>query len=274
MAHLLKSFFYKLINDITFRITAIIGVALAILMTILYSVFIKDIMGSGAYMLSFSVNPFQNFGIAIPVNLVIFTTLLFSQGIIRNQIIVGNSKTKVYLSLLIGGVVFTLSLLTIYVGVCVGLSTIIGGFLPSVKGTVIESFVSPTTIVQIIVIAITSNIVIASYSIFIATGIRNSGPCIPLSIVPTILLGVFAMMINLLGSLEGLNIPQWLVMVNKIANPFNITSSISYTATITSGQPQIVIPQEDFVFNLINNIVYIVVFSCFGVISFNKKDIK
>lgn len=274
MAHLLKSFFYKLINDITFRITAIIGVALAILMTILYSVFIKDIMGSGAYMLSFSVNPFQNFGIAIPVNLVIFTTLLFSQGIIRNQIIVGNSKTKVYLSLLIGGVVFTLSLLTIYVGVCVGLSTIIGGFLPSIKGTVIESFVSPTTIVQIIVIAITSNIVIASYSIFIATGIRNSGPCIPLSIVPTILLGVFAMMINLLGSLEGLNIPQWLVMVNKIANPFNITSSISYTATIASGQPQIVIPQEDFVFNLINNIVYIVVFSCFGVISFNKKDIK
>ncbi len=275
MTSLLNSFFYKLFRDSTFRITMIIGVILSVLMSLLYSYISKSIMGSGAYMFISSISPSQNFGIAIPINLVIFTTLLFNQGIIRNQVIVGNSKTKVYFSLLIGGAVFTLFLIAIYVGLCVAISTIINGFYPTINEVTLNDFIDSNTIVKLIVLTITGYLMISTYSVFISSTIRSSGPCIPLAIVPLILFGVISIILNMLN-LGGFGVPNSLMTINRIINPFNIISSTSMQSTLSSdgSTPRIMINQDDFVCNLINNIVLIVTFSSLGIIIFNKKDIK
>ena len=78
MARLLKSFYYKLFHDATFKITAIIGMGLAVILTVLYLVI--DYVAykgqffscTGAYALINSFNPVQNYGLAIPINLIIF----------------------------------------------------------------------------------------------------------------------------------------------------------------------------------------------------------
>ena len=45
-------------------------------------------VATGQSMLVFSMSPAQNFGIAIPINLAVFIVLEFTQGTIRNKVIV------------------------------------------------------------------------------------------------------------------------------------------------------------------------------------------
>ena len=107
MWNLFKAFIFKLRKDLTFRITLIVGAGVAILLTVIY-LFIdlaaKNLVGEAGYKFLFatgqnlfinSFSPAQNFGIAIPVNLITFTVLEFTQGTIRNKIIAGNSKPKI-----------------------------------------------------------------------------------------------------------------------------------------------------------------------------------
>ena len=107
MGRLFKSFFFKLSRDLTFRIILIIGAGLAFLMT---GLFLLIDLGLGAYgdtfkfltgpnMLISAFNPVDNFGLAIPICLITFVCLEFSQGIIRNKIIAGHSKFKIQSSI-------------------------------------------------------------------------------------------------------------------------------------------------------------------------------
>ena len=137
MSRLFKAFIFKVRKDITFRITLIVGAGIAVFMAVLFLVLqtaMKEQLGgqkllTGPNMLLNSFSPVQNFGIAIPVNLISFTCLEFTQGTIRNKIIAGNSKFKIYASLCLSGLLFTFALLLVYVGICTGeneLSNIVG----------------------------------------------------------------------------------------------------------------------------------------------------
>ena len=113
MQRLFNAFLFKIRKDATFRITLIIGAALAVFMTVLYGL-LEKFAGSngikyldGQSMLLNSMSPVQNYGIAIPVNLISFTCLEFTQGTIRNKIIAGNSKFKIYASLCLSGLIFS-----------------------------------------------------------------------------------------------------------------------------------------------------------------------
>ena len=103
MARLMRAFFYRISKDITFKITLIVGAGMAVFMTLLYLI-LQSAIGDGVKMLSgqgmliSSFSPAQNFGIAIPINLISFIYLEFSQGSIRNKIIAGHSKVKIYAS--------------------------------------------------------------------------------------------------------------------------------------------------------------------------------
>ena len=136
MANLFKAFLFKLRRDLTFKITLIIGATVAIFMTLIYFLIgrVMDMrLLTGETMLLVSLSPAQNFGIAVPVNLITFTILEFSQGSIRNKIIAGHSKGKIYISLCINGLVFAFSLITIYTLLCFSLGSIFGGF--NIEGT-------------------------------------------------------------------------------------------------------------------------------------------
>ena len=96
MGRLLKAFFFKLSRDLTFRITLIIGAGIALMMTGIYlaidltaasetGVSYAEYSGkllTGPTMLVSSLSPAQNYGLAIPINVISFICLEFSQGIL------------------------------------------------------------------------------------------------------------------------------------------------------------------------------------------------
>ena len=197
MSRLLKAFFYKISKDITFRITLIVGAGVAIFMILLY--FLLDLfldaegmkMLTGQSMLVTSFSPAQNFGIAIPINIVSFVILEFTQGTIRNKIIAGHSKFKIYASLYLSGLVLAFSLLLMYVGVCTLFGTIIGGFdldVATMVGTGMGAKVSAEFIIKFVVLSLLTYTSLVSFAVFIATVFRSMGPCIPL-----VMIGIFGL---------------------------------------------------------------------------------
>ena len=193
MVRLLKSFFYKISKDITFRITLIIGAGVAVFTTLMFLILqhaIGDDAGgtllTGQGMLLTSFSPAQNFGISIPINVISFVVLEFTQGTIRNKIIAGHSKFKVYASLFLSGLVFAFALLFVYVGLCTALGSIFGGFDPNglaIIGTSIGGQVSGEFIIRFVILALLSYTSIVAFTIFFATLFRSMGPSIPVVIL-------------------------------------------------------------------------------------------
>ena len=195
MARLFRAFIFKISKDITFRITLIIGAAVAVFTTGIYLILssaMSDEFGEGAKiltgqgMLISSLSPVQNFGIAIPINLISFTVLEFTQGTIRNKIIAGHSKFKIYSSLYLTGLVYGFALLITYVGICTGLGSIFGGFDQNgtaMVGTSIGGKISAEFLLKFVALGILSYVSIISFTIFIVTTFRSMGPSIPLVIV-------------------------------------------------------------------------------------------
>ena len=191
MLRLFKAFLFKLKKDLTFRITLIIGGGIAIFMALLYFGIEKaiDIEGAkminGPSMLINSMSPVQNFGIAIPVNLITFTCLEFSQGTIRNKIIAGHSKARIYVSIFLSGLVFAFLVLGAYLALCTALGSLFGGFnLDDVifNGTVNGMF-SVKYILQMLLVCFVSYISVVSFTVFFSTLFRQIGPAIPVVMI-------------------------------------------------------------------------------------------
>ena len=215
MSRLLKSFFYKVSKDITFRITLIVGVGVAVFMTLLYFViglFMDEQMEmttlTGQSMLVGSFSPVQSFGFAIPINIAVFIVLEFTQGTIRNKIIAGYSKFKIYASLFISGLVLAFALLLTYVATCTLFGAIFGGFDLSVTtmagmSGIGTGVITAEYIIKYVILALFSYCTIVAFSVFIATLCRNIGPCIPLILITifgiyylTMLFGVAVSTVN------------------------------------------------------------------------------
>ena len=281
MGKLFKAFFFKLSKDLTFRITLIIGLALAVILSLIY--FGIDVLSSvdegsiqhnmctGQSMFFNSISPAQNFGIAIPVNLISFTVLEFTQGTIRNKVITGNSKTKIYFALFLSGLIFTLTLLIAYVGLCVALGSIFGGF--DINGTIIGSSslggqIDATYFVRMLVVTLLVYLSITSFTIFFATLFRSIGPCIPVVIVMIMMCYFSGMIASLMKDVEG---TQVFVNVMKYINPMyalndaSILDSLKGTLTMTN---------DTFIAAIVNNSIYTTAFLLGGWLLFRKRDIK
>ena len=115
MFKIIRASLYKLFKDRPFRITLIIGVALAVVFSLAYH-FILPEMGSGYYMLISSSSPSNNFGLAVPINLITFIIGEYNYGTIRNKIIAGNKRINIYIALFVMGLIYSLAMMTIYVG--------------------------------------------------------------------------------------------------------------------------------------------------------------
>ena len=271
MSNLFKAFLFKLTKDLTFRITLIIGGALAVVMTLIYFGIDKlaeaNMFCNGQSMFFNSISPAQNFGIAIPVNLISFTVLEFTQGTVRNKIITGNSKSKIYFSLFFAGLVFTLALLFTYVGLCVALGSIFGGFdiNGSIGGTSITSLAGMGAVIDVhyflrtLLCTVLLYITIAAFTIFFATLFRNIGPCIPVVIIMIMLL-YFSSFFGYVNE----NFHNVLLVVN----PFYAIAM----PTIENGLYQI--KDNIFYFAIGNNLLYTAIFLVGGWLIFRKRDVK
>ncbi len=288
MGNLFRAFLFRLKRDLTFRITLIIGGALAIVITLIYfaiDLSISEIADgadnldhmfcNGQSMLINSVSPAQNFGLAIPINLITFTVLEFTQGTIRNKIITGNSKGKIYFGLLFSGLVFTILLIVTYVGLCVGIGSIIGGF--DAHGTILAglsaSQITPEFIWKFIVLVVLVYVLIACVTIFFATLFRSIGPSIPVVIILIIMCYFSATVVGSLGMIEDLSdIFKNLAKIMMYVNP--LYSLSAYDTVSTAEGSLLTITNQAFISQIINNAVYIAAFTIGGWLIFRKRDVK
>lgn len=280
MSDLFRAFFFKLRKDITFRVTLIVGAGVALLMTGLY-LMIDSFDPSGAHTLCTgnalfitSFNPSSNFGLAVPINLISFTVLEFNHGIIRNKIVAGNSKLKIYLSLFLTGLVFTLSLLFTYVGLCTALGSIIGGFDPygiGSLGLVSSALVTPDFIWKFFIANIFVYITITSMTIFFSTLLRNIGPCIPISVlIPIILTTILPIIFQIPDVAEAVgDVPLYLNPFQVIGSP--TTEYIDYKGSIRAF---ISIDNKMMIATTVANVLWTAIFTGFGALIFVKRDVK
>ena len=171
MAKSITSSLYKLFIDRPFRVTMIIGLILALGLTFLYNA--TDSGVTGSFMLVMTGSPTNNFGVAIPINLVTFIIGEYTYGTIRNKIIAGNRRSNIYISLLISNIIFSLLLIIGYSGLSVILGTILGGW-GSIDPKDVWSYIAITVLVYIL---------LASLATLMATLIRHQG----LAITATVL---------------------------------------------------------------------------------------
>jgi len=266
MSRLLKSFFYKISKDITFRITLIIGGGVAVFTILLYFMLdlFMDVEGmkmlTGQSMLVSSFSPAQNFGIAVPINVVSFVILEFTQGTIRNKIIAGHSKFKIYTSLYLSGLVLAFALLLVYVGTCTLFGTIIAGFdlsVTTVLGAASRANMTAEFIIKYVIIALLSYISIVSYAVFIATSFRSMGPSIPLVFIAIFGLYFVAVALStVFGIMDGMLQSDY----KKIADGIIALETETDPEKILNIQTEIQVAQDDIeslepTVNTLNNVV-------------------
>lgn len=305
MARLMRAFFYKLSKDITFRITLIIGAGIAVFMTGLYLI-LQNALGdelegvkmlSGQTMLISSFSPVQNFGLAIPINLISFIYLEFSQGTIRNKIIAGHSKAKIYTSLYLSGLVFAFALLLVYIGLCTGLGTIFGGFDPNgyaMAGTSIGGKISGEFLIKFSVLAVFSYVSIVSFTIFVVTTFRNMGPSIPVVILALFACYFLAMILSVAVSTvemtmasemqiamqEGREIDLTemegaLKTFKDINNVLKVVDPLYGISVVESNEAGVAtVDNLSFFGGIGSNLVFAGLFFGFGCLEFSKRDVK
>ena len=319
MSRLLKAFFYRMSKDLAFRITLIVGCSIALILSVVLLVAdlmlnmedIKLLTGHG--MLTMSLNPAQNYGIAIPINIAIFVGLEFTQGTIRNKIIAGHSKLKIYASLYISGLILGAALLFAYVGFLTIFGTIAGGFDVNVV-TFLGTGLSAATVEYIVKFVILSLLVyttLISFSVFIATVFRSLGPSIPLVIVAVYGLYFIAMIVSTIvnfnkemmnGYEEALAMAQEYGDADAIAEaakevadfkPTNDTVQaignvfkcinplygLSATESVIVGEGEdvkAIAKMDDFTFysGIASNLAYSAAFFFGGACLFKKRDVK
>ena len=274
MGNLFRAFFFKLRKDLTFRITLIVGAAVAILMMVIFLVIdyaigvaeYKFCTGQTMFLVSFT--PTSNFGLAIPINLITFTVLEFSHGIIRNKIIAGNSKFKIYLGLFLSGLVFALSLLLVYAGLCTLLGTICGGFdangitMAALGSSGAAGICTPEFIGKTLLVAILIYVSITSFTVFVSTLLRNVGPSIPLTIMPLIILAIIGPVVYAVVP-ESREALMFLNPIQVLANPtLDDHTNILYIGDLALTGA------------VVSNLVYTGLFFGFGALIFVKRDVK
>lgn len=283
MKRLFKAFLFKLTRDLTFRITLIIGAGMALLMTGIYLVIdltaaTEGVLGdtkflTGQTMLIASMSPAQNYGLAIPINVVSFICLEFTQGTIRNKIIAGNSKFNIYVSLFLSGLVFCFALLGVYVLLCFGIGCIFGGFNPN-GYYILGGYLSPEFIIKMVVVCLLAYLSIISFTVFISTTLRSIGPCIPIVIVVIVMLTLFGSFFSSFANLGLFENDNTLIWVNRIVNPLYAINAGEYTQVDEYAPPIMTITNETFIPAICSNVFYASAFFGFGALEFSKRDVK
>lgn len=262
MLSIIKASLYKLVKDRPFKVTMIVGASLAVLFTLVYCIIIPE-LGSGYYMLMSSSTPTSNFGIAVPINLVVFIIGEFNYGTIRNKIIAGNKKINIYIALFITGVIFSLSLMFVYIGLSTLLGTIICGFVSEGMTVTVQEVLA--TIGYTIVVYIT----LSALSLFAATSIRHIGGAITVTIL-LVFFGFIAGLIAIINiQLSGNpTIPDYIYIVNPLF--------ISALTTESFGMLSSLIPDlgKAMLLSILSNVIYIAIFLGLGIYIFNYRDVK
>lgn len=274
MLRIMYASLYKLFRDTTFKITLIVGVSLAILTNLLYfaiseiaDIELGSMLFSGETALINSLNPTSNFGLMVPVNLVVFTIGEFTNGTIRNKIIAGHKKSSIYLSLLATGFIFTTILMVAYCFLSWAFGSLLGG--------VHAEGVSAETIGYIILYGFFSYVFIMTASVFVATLIRSIGGSLPIIIILLLFLGLVPTIINISAAFGGSEslldyVPAHVAMWVDPLFMLGLYSSTIMSMLITDTDNV----AEMIVAGIVVPVYWSVIFGVIGLKLFQYRDIK
>lgn len=306
MGRLMKSFFYKVSKDTAFRVAFIIGCAFAVLMALIFfgiDVLLNNVlegqegmnmkMLTGQSMLVMSMLPAQDYALVIPVIVICFIGLEFSQGTIRNKIIAGYSKFQIYASLYLSGLLLYFMLIIPHILICVSLGSIFGGFDPNGSvfgvGSSLSGTISPIFVLQYVLLGLLAYTSIVSCIVFFVTLFRSIGPCIPIVII--LLLGCYlaATLINTaVATTEALAVnasfsgdqamiesaERSLNTAKTIANVAKVIDPIASMTMTTDVDGVTTIDTFSFFAGIGSNLIYAAGFFFGGAAIFRKRDLK
>ena len=261
MFKIIRASLFKLFKDRPFKITLIIGVALAVVFSLAYHFLLPE-MGGGYYSLITSASPTNNFGLAVPINLITFIIGEYNYGTIRNKIIAGNKRINIYIALFVMGLIYSLSMMTIYIGMSVGLSTLLGGFYP-------EGFtpVGAKTILSIIGVTILVYFTLTALSVLSASAIRNIGGAITVTVVLIMVGYIAGMIVSLDTALDFAEEVKYPIAI-QILDPV-FFHSVSSMQMLGAGDATDLLP-----LSLVSNGIYTALFFTGGALLFNYRDVK
>ena len=267
MFNIIRASLFKLIKDWTFRITMMVGIGLAALL-----IGINAGIGqlNGQTMFLSSVSPSQNFGLTVPINLVVFTVSEFTCGTIRNKVIAGHTKFKIYAGLFLTGLVFTMSLMIVYLGVIVGFSSAIGGFDANAIG-------GGTFIGCYIVYFLTSYIFVTALSVFFGALLRNIGGSISISVVSLVLLGMIPLIITLAIGKEfnAANIQMWINPLYMLGLYANSSSIINFLHNVGADTSAFYMQNAQMIIaGILTPLLWSTILFISGAFIFTRRDLK
>lgn len=275
MLRLMRSSFYKLFRDKTFHIVLAIGIIVAVAMPLIYLA-IDLTSGSnqvgvscnGYNLLISTVSPVQNFGIAIPINLITFIIGEFNYGTIRNKIIAGNRRSYIYFSLFLNGLVFSFILLFLYMGLATLVATCIGGFsYQPLSGSDVLN------LLQVLLITILVYTTLTSLCVFISTLFRNIGPSISITVIIMMIGFIVAMIYTTTSNLGSIIRGEALEFDTAmlILNPMFLMSIMSLGL---GGLGEILSVNNIFIYQILSCLLYASIFYLLGNLGFKLRDIK
>lgn len=273
MKNIIKASIFKLFKEKTFYVTLIVGLVLSVVLVLLYNGIDKNAGGgahfmcNGSQFLIASSAPLSNFAIAVPVNLSILVIGEFTFGTIRNKVIVGYRKSYVYFSLFVVGLIFTLTLMTLYTALSVMLSSFIGGFDPSGLFTLEKAL-------KWIAITINGYIFITSLCVFSSTLTRNQGLSLGIIIFVLVILVITS---NVFAATKiGIeNIEDKTVLIAALHPLFFQTLATIGANVIKESSGFLAFSEvKYFVPALISPLVYALLFYIVGSAIFSKRDLK
>ena len=256
MINLFKASLYKLFKEKTFFITLIIGTVLAIIIPVLMHAILET--AGGEFMLMSSVSIGSNFGLTVPINLTVLTVAEFTTGTLRNKIIAGYRKSRIYISLLFSGLIFTLILMVFYISLNVLMGTILGGFdINKIGGA---DFIWPY-----LAMTLCCYIFVTTLSIFVATSIRNIGASIPIMVVALVFLSLVPTILMLSNNDTAKQVLQWL-------DPVYCINMYGSTDALMPGMMQ---PIDDVIApGIASPLIYSAIFIVLGIVEFSRRDVK
>ena len=241
---------------------------------------------NGQNLLVNTLSPASNFGLVIPILLTVFTVSEFNSGTIRNKIIAGNSKSKIYFSILLSGLIFTFVVIIAYVGLCVGLASILGKFNPNgtilamnnltatINGAFNGATISPEFVWKIVVIGITVYITVTAMTVFFSTLFRNMGPCIPIIIILLLFFSLESMIASMFALDDNLDTAAVaIITTSRIINPLYALNSYDIKH-ISESVTKFTITDQNLIIHVCNNLVYTTLFTLGGWLIFRKRDVK
>ena len=277
MINLLKVDLKRIVKDKLFFVTCIIGLVFSIITPLLYKILFSGFIGDGGddifsmffsfeamFFGSFSLT--NDFGLIVPILLLIIIAKDFSFGTIRNKIISGHSRSKIFLSMFFSTAITIVGVMLVHSLLSGALTLLLfPNFITDFTSEMLKYFILSICF-EILVL-----IFIAALLSFLVVFMKNVGLAIITYVAIILLSTAFVGVMQIAIELLSLEPESYKTTVDILTELLRI--NVFYNNSTVIGLKQEYI-DNDILYIILSTVSGIGVFSGFGLLVFNKKDIK